>query len=374
MATVYLHIGTPKTGTTALQNFLPANRELLEKNGICYADLGYQYPGIGKYRNAHFLVAAQFDENKKRMYEKEREDWENGLDAVQRLAADFPRIILSDEGIWQGSQNRENFWADLREGFAKRGLEVRIIVYFRRQDLWVQSHWAQKVKEGASFGFQEYLQSPVYLNYPLDYYQYMSMLAGLFGKEALIIRVYEKEQYRGAEQNIYSDFLDIFGLRLSDGFAVEQAVYNTSLGGNYLELRRRLNVNPKLRSNTNIISKSIKAVQDEKAADGSLREAAYFAPGQVFEFLKKYEESNASVAREFLGREDGRLFCAQVKDVPKVTYSDAELLDDLIEICAKVCERANEDAKKAKRELENARRNSGLIGGAKRLAKKIVGK
>ena len=34
MPTLYLHIGTPKTGTTALQNFLPANEEVLEQHGI----------------------------------------------------------------------------------------------------------------------------------------------------------------------------------------------------------------------------------------------------------------------------------------------------------------------------------------------------
>ena len=45
MPTLYLHIGTPKTGTTALQNFLPANEEVLEQHGICYPDFGFRYTG-----------------------------------------------------------------------------------------------------------------------------------------------------------------------------------------------------------------------------------------------------------------------------------------------------------------------------------------
>lgn len=36
--TLYIHAGTHKTGTTAIQKFLSANRDLLAKNG-------YLYPG-----------------------------------------------------------------------------------------------------------------------------------------------------------------------------------------------------------------------------------------------------------------------------------------------------------------------------------------
>lgn len=54
MPTLYLHIGTPKTGTTALQNFLPANEEVLEQHGICYPDFGFRYTGLGVHRNVIF--------------------------------------------------------------------------------------------------------------------------------------------------------------------------------------------------------------------------------------------------------------------------------------------------------------------------------
>ena len=60
MPTLYLHIGTPKTGTTALQNFLPANEEVLEQHGICYPDFGFRYTGLGVHRNGHFLVTGNY--------------------------------------------------------------------------------------------------------------------------------------------------------------------------------------------------------------------------------------------------------------------------------------------------------------------------
>ena len=36
MSTIYLCIGTMKTGTTALQNFMRANQKVLDEQGFCY--------------------------------------------------------------------------------------------------------------------------------------------------------------------------------------------------------------------------------------------------------------------------------------------------------------------------------------------------
>ena len=40
MATVYLCIGTQKTGTTMLQAFMRNNPEALAEQGYCYPDMG----------------------------------------------------------------------------------------------------------------------------------------------------------------------------------------------------------------------------------------------------------------------------------------------------------------------------------------------
>ena len=56
MSTVYISIGTPKTGTTALQTFLRENENELNKQGYCYPMLEL---GIAPYyadRNGPFLA------------------------------------------------------------------------------------------------------------------------------------------------------------------------------------------------------------------------------------------------------------------------------------------------------------------------------
>ena len=47
---LYLHVGYPKTGTTAIQHFLYNNRE-------CLKEAGYLYPDIGICDKAHHSLA-----------------------------------------------------------------------------------------------------------------------------------------------------------------------------------------------------------------------------------------------------------------------------------------------------------------------------
>lgn len=337
MSTVYLHIGTPKTGTTALQNFLPANEEILEKHGICYPDFGFRYKGLGIYRNAHFLVVNHYGEKGEKLIEKEREDYERGLDCLEECAKKFSKIILSDEGIWKQSvKEADNFWEKLKEDFDKRNLDLKIIVYLRRQDLFVQSHWAQQVKEGRCYDFNEYLEAPICKNYPLDYYAYFKVLSDVFGKDALIVRVFEKGQFEGEEHTIQSDFLNIFGLKMSDGFVLEQAVYNTSLEGNYLAMKRLLNNLPEFRENKHLLIRNIKKIQDMKLFEDNFEKQTYFLPGEQQKFLDKFAASNERVAREYLHREDGILFREPIRDLPEHTMDEKKMLRDTILVYGKM--------------------------------------
>lgn len=49
MATLYIHIGTPKTATTAIQTFCENNREALKLDGFYFPEFEYKYPDIPKW-------------------------------------------------------------------------------------------------------------------------------------------------------------------------------------------------------------------------------------------------------------------------------------------------------------------------------------
>ncbi len=360
MATVYLHIGPPKTGSTTIQNLMWDNREVLEKHGICYPDFGYRYPFAGYRRNAHFLIFPYINENGRAIKKVPGDLYEDGLNRLEELGKKFDKIILTDEGIWWSSRYRKDFWDRLKSDFKERGLDVRIIVYFRRQDLWVQSYWAQQIKEGSSsLNFHDYLDYMERRKYPADYYSYMSRLAGLFGKDSLIIRIMEREQFRGAEKTLQSDFLDIFGLSLSDGFVVKREAYNTKYSDYVLEVKRILNYLPEFYHDKQIPARDIrKLLQNPHDED---TKHSFFAEGEQEAYRQKFAESNSRLAREFLGRKDGILFYEEVRDLPEFKLTEKDLLQEPVLICGRMMDIMTGQIKQLKEnEKQLARENREL--------------
>lgn len=358
MAALYLHIGTPKTGTSAIQRFLPLNNELLQEQGFCYPDLGYRFPGIGKNRNAHFLVYRQScklksEEETTQIRRLEDEQFCEGLDKIKELTETYPNVILSDENIWNGYWKRDNFWYVLKDELSKRGIDLKVIVYLRRQDLLIESYWSQQVKETSQVSFNEYLESEMYSYFKLDYYAQLTHIANVVGKENIIVRAYEKNQYEGNGNTLISDFLKVLGLELNTRYEHADIIANTSLYGKYLEIKRILNGIDCFCTKMNWAVKYLRAIQEEEESNIGLSECQYFTYAQQIVFLNKYKDGNEAVAKEFMNREDGKLFYDEIKkrNDDEKSYSSEEL----VLICGRMLELQHEDLNN---KLESEREDS----------------
>ena len=361
MATLYLHIGTPKTGTSAIQEFLYSNREILEKQGFCYPDFGYRYPQVHMRRNAHFLVHHQACGPKKEAKTRKAEDerFYEGLDKIKELSSTFPNIVLSDENIWNGYITRENFWKVLSDALSKRGIGLKVIVYLRSQDLVIESYYSQRVKVKIQMTFQEYLDSEDIDYFQLDYYTQLKEIEQAIGKENTIVRVYEKQQYEGNGNTLISDFLNVMGLELDEKYISPDRVVNTSLYGKSLELKRILNGIDSFRTRRkHWLVSYLKIVQEEDEEKNGAPATKFFTYEKRMDFLAKYKEGNEAIAREFLNREDGVLFKDEiVKDYDVVgNYSTEEL----VLMCGRLLQLQNEDMENRiealKTELDKAKR------------------
>lgn len=348
MKTLYIHIGTPKTGTSAIQYFCRLNEDALLQKGICFPDLGFRFPGIGQNRNAYFLSHKIVDAQKKRLPEEEARERETGFVKLEKLFEKQDRVLISDEHIWNEKEIDVAWLKNLQERMGKAGVTIKVIVYLRRQDQVIHSYWAQQVKEGMELSFSEYIEKKKYCYFQLDYQKRLQVFVDALGRENVVVRCYEKGQYLGTEHTIISDFLHIFGIVLDQDFQERDSVRNTSLHGIYLEVKRLLNQNPVFCTKQNFSVGYLQRIQEGDQLSAA-RKNDGFSGGEIRNCVSGFLSGNEYIAREFLGRGDGHLFYEEIGDEETgETYTDK----DMVGVCADVIAMQQEEITKLKKQLE----------------------
>ncbi len=351
MTTIYLHIGMPKTGTTSIQRFLLDNVGTLERHGIGFPDFGFRYSRVGQPRNGHFLARVRMSDSGALAEDAEYANYQSALEQLTEQSRRFDRIILSDEDLWVIINEQPSLLKKLRQDLEERGMALRVLVYLRRQDNFVQSIYRQKVKRfKTDLPFDRFLDEfdPAY---PLDYYACMTMLSDCVGKENLLIRVYEKNQYRGKEHDLFSDFLDVFGLAMEDGFEIKNPAWNPSLPDTRLELRRALSPLSKPYKDK-VLMDALLSFPEDGSEPASSGRSSFFGPGEQSAYLETFSESNARLAREYLGREDGALFYDESDlDLPEYAVDTEALLRETIFLYGRSVQLLEDEIKDLRREL-----------------------
>ncbi len=323
MSTVYLHMGMPKTGTTALQRFFLDNKEVLEKHGIGYPIMPFKFDHVPLARNGHFMS-----------YSKEKDaspEWKEGFSVIKETAQKFDRILMTDERLWS-AQRKKGFWKAIKTDFGALGIDIKVILYLRRQDEQVESHWNQKVKESNTRlqeSFSEYIGNNMHYYMPLHYNESLDRVAARIGKENIILRVYEKQQLEGG--SIFSDFLHIFGIGLDEDFKMPEYTANVRLPNNAVEIKRIANAMYPSGMPDFYFDVIAEAFGMKRMKNVPTKKMSHFSPEERKEFMKQYDEGNAYVAREYLNRKDGILFYGDY-DIEQWHINEKEMLLDVIRV------------------------------------------
>ncbi|MBR1629612.1 MAG: hypothetical protein IJ679_10185, partial [Lachnospiraceae bacterium] len=93
MRRVYIHAGTPKTGSTALQDFLPDNQKVLNKYGYVFPSVPFSFRGVAPHQTAHFLSVWEPDGPKS-------SEWDEGFAIMEEALRSYENVIFSDEQVW----------------------------------------------------------------------------------------------------------------------------------------------------------------------------------------------------------------------------------------------------------------------------------
>lgn len=369
MKTVYLHVGAPKTGTTTLQYFLYENRNVLEEKGICYPDFQFPFPGIAFNRNAHFLIQRVYDHKKKRMRQEEKQIFETGFQKLEEFLENHDTVVLSEESIWNEKEMTTKKFEKIRKKLSDMNATLKVIVYLRRQDLLMPSYWAQLVKSRLTLSFEEFISSGSYKRYRVDYAKRLEEISTAIGKENVIVRVYEKQQFEGSNHTLISDFLHLFHLPLTEEFQITDSMRNARLQKRSLELKRILNQNPVYQDKKSFLIPLLEQIQFEKEITNFPVKEYYFSSEEQLSFLKLFEESNQQVAKEYLNRKDGILF----KDTVAYTNQRATTYsyEELIFLCGEIIAKQEEEKQELLLQLKNNGTSNRIFSLFKRAAKKI---
>ena len=235
--TVFLHIGIHKTGTSAVQNVCRANRRELLQAGILFPNAGFiktrtakstatsghnGLTGFLKAPNAKRLSAA----GSAFLREIESNSWD--------------RLVLSSE-VLSAPHNRGA--SECVAWFRQQALQVKLIVYLRRQDRWLDSFYRERLtwirpRYRDARSIEEFWQTEGddWLNYKARIGPWVAAA----GRENAEIRSYDD-----LEGGVVGDFLGIIGVdpsRLDLGQRV--AVHNPSIPPTAAELIRAVNSFP----------------------------------------------------------------------------------------------------------------------------------
>ncbi|HJC32305.1 MAG TPA: hypothetical protein H9934_09270 [Candidatus Anaerobutyricum faecale] len=329
MKTLYLHIGTSKTGTTSLQHFCVENAEILERQNYSYPVFPHKFKYVNIMRNGHFLAHRAYEEGEKRNFLEEEQYFRQGMDFVLDHFRKTDNIILSDEGIWSVvfKGDKPDLWEKIKKEADEHGYGVKIIVYLRRQDGLAESWWNQKVKAGkrlySTVPWEEYSRNPA--KPELNYYGPLRNIEKVFGKENMTVRRFGKKYFKNG--SLFEDFMDALGIKYDGRFVVSEGQRNISLLGNAHEIKRVLNSLPDLSDRNNTFFRKIVVGMSEQRPD--LKSETMFSAEEALEFMEKYREDNRKVMREYFGKDEDLFdmdFSKNKKWVPDHTEMEKDII------------------------------------------------
>ena len=282
-----LHIGSTKTGSSALQATLFHRRAALAEAGAWYSERGVA-------AGAHHLLAASIHPGAWRMHVGELPEDRAAYFAQTAAAileeareAEAHTLIISSEYFW-GSLPPAVYRSF---GAAFPDVTFEVVAFIRRQDEWAMSSYLQAVKSGEARDFAAWkahvLDRP---NSGLHYFRVINRWAHLLDAKAHVVR------YQDAKRNVYAAFCEALGLDVDTDIEMAQVNPSPSADG----LAQLLEVN---RSDVSDSEKAAerKVIMREHRSAGS--PVGLMSSDEREALLKSSETSDRLISRQFLHRE-----------------------------------------------------------------------
>ncbi|WP_024335035.1 hypothetical protein [Desulfotignum balticum] len=227
MTKLFLHIGYPKTATTAIQDNLILNQKLLLEKGVLY-------PANGLDIKAHHIIPRIMRKEGLKSHSNDLEIISEGLQ--YELNSYKPEAcIISSEGFVFGTNPHE-----VMAYFKSIFQHIEILIYLRNPYDWIESDYNQGVKahRNITSTFDEFVEHILNIRTsPLAFDKVVRKWADVFSFRKMHVRAYQ-----GKNQDIISDFLETIGMKKPEEWKKPGIVdSNPRLSFNDVEFLRMVN-------------------------------------------------------------------------------------------------------------------------------------
>ena len=316
--TLYVHLGMPKAGSTALQEFLFTNRALLEKTGLLYPDPRAleQFSREPQKMTGHHMVPmymtgffwASFPK-------KEGHEAADVFRFIKQQIATSkaPKVLLSSEAFWF-MLNRQDVVIAFAEAFSD--FDLKVIAYLRRQDDHIQSGYNECVKSSFyTMTVDEFIEDR-FLDPSNHYYTHLMHWANAIGRENVQARIYDKNCL--INNSIFEDLLEHCGYKWNKELKLREKDANPRMSLNALMFQRCINllfIEHKIREEFSEILMHWSVTEDE-GSTRAFTPQSLLTPDQRNKILNKYAIENGLLSEEFLGPPEGLCFLNKTDDFP----------------------------------------------------------
>lgn len=205
-----LHIGTEKTGTTLLQDWLYLNQEQLGKQGVYLSD------SLGRTNNRLFPAYFQGHLDDWAMANRiktvgDKEEFFNGFldqlsDQIKAASQNHDVFVISSEHLHSRVRKRGEIEA-IRDFLDENFDESSVVCYFRSQADMAVSLYSTALRVSATGTVDEYLDGNVI---PENYYYNFKSIAdnwsSVFGKNNCSFKIYDRNRF--TDGDIRVDFIE----------------------------------------------------------------------------------------------------------------------------------------------------------------------
>jgi hypothetical protein len=276
MTEIVLHIGTPKTGTTAIQQALSENEDVLVRENI-------QFLKAGRHRDAHNDLANAISRHGKD--HKFHDAFSDELAEFEKAGAGH-KVLISSEIFSLIAPKKFRQSLPQLDRFP-----MTIVVYLRRQDQYVEAFYKQRLKNGRTVvPFGEFLDSRL-CRRVTNYASLLDNWAKTYPKAKLLPRVYDRANF--VDGDIVADFASILGLGKAD-FGGGKVEVNMSPSKEVIDILLALAPHfegPELRT----IFRAVKT----QNLDGFSAKGDLFTPSERQVYCAQFGQENETLQREY---------------------------------------------------------------------------